>query len=180
MHAGQRVAPRELEHVLFQLLQQLAVLLEHRKISIDDRVQQPIRQVIRPQRRQRPARPQPLAHRSKAVARQVLLKREHVISAHEDAHLLGLQLLAPLDHPHHDEQRLIVLVHLRPLVRVHHVLQRQRMQMKQLPQLADHVQVAEAIHVDPRDRILAEELADLLHALDIVARYSGRRCKRTA
>ena len=55
-----------------------------------------------------------------------------------------------LDHPQDDEDEALVIVQLGPLARAQHVLHRQGMQPNVLADRLDHLDVVEAIDVDPR------------------------------
>ena len=117
------------EDLVLELLEVVLQRLHHREVLVDDEVHQRIKHEARPlgEERGRPlaARPQPLVGRQRAVA-----DRHQVVVPDEDVRLAELQLArrVALHRTQHDEQRLLVLLELRPLMRAVRVLDREVMQ----------------------------------------------------
>jgi len=78
-------------------------------------------------------------------------------------------------HPGHQEEVLVVLLCLRALRRVRYVLERQRVDVKQLAELAQELLVAEPLDVDPGGGALLQERDQLGGARRLERAVLGRR-----
>jgi hypothetical protein len=110
---------------------------------------------------------QPLSDRVEAVAR-MFLEGDQGVLGQEHAHLLRFDLLFEMEHAHDDVEVVAVVVDLRALAHVEHVFVRERMEAEQVAELADDLDVADAVDVDPEHARLAlvrGELRDAREAL---------------
>ena len=106
------------EDLLLEVLELGLERLEHREVAVDDGVHQRVQHEPRSMAQQLG-----LALAARADVREAALgaaaDREHVVRAGEDVHLADAQVLPlQLDGVQHDEERVAVLLDLRPLVAV--------------------------------------------------------------
>ncbi len=165
---------RGAEHFVLQSLELIREPVQDRKVGVDDRVQQGVGQVVRlrasdPQ----PPRPDALADALEHISGP-FLDRQNPPRPEEDRYLFGGRRLRGR-HMRDDEEIFVVRLHLGALAEVDHVLHRQHVELEDLSELAEHLALADTIHVDPDHRPLTELGADLLRVLDLPLQQILRR-----
>ena len=172
----ERVLRRMTKRFVLKFLEVGRQLLDQWELAVDNEIDQRIDQVVHSKRTQpRTCRLQPVAHRLEDV-RLVIVERDHIVLAEEDADLPRMQLTVLVGGiAEHDEALPLVEVELAPLVGVEDVLERQGMQVEGHAEVAQHLRARPPRDVDPGVAGRAEmeaALVDLhaLHHLDIVRR----------
>ncbi len=94
----------------------------------------------------------------------VAWKDHDIAPADEDRELLGLQRSRRADHPRDHEKVVRIFLHLRPLAAADDIFERQRMQGEFGAETFDQLDVAQAVHVDPKARMPIPRTVDLVEA----------------
>src|SRR4029453_1609043 len=151
------------ENGFFQFVELVAYRLDQRVVGVDHRIDEGISQVVRAHPADRPlADPDPFPHRIEHVAI-ALLQREYVVPPDEETDLLRVNP-SPLAHTGHagDEEVLVfVTLGLRALRYVNGILQRERMDTKNLADLAQNGLISQSLHIHPGHALGAGIIAQL-------------------
>ena len=154
------------QDAIFHIFHPLPIPFQEREVMVGDGVQQRVGQKVGPgPAKGRLAFPNAVPNRVQAVASRMFLKRDYESIAQKHPQLFGLELILRLaHHVRHNELLMGILLHLGPLVQVDDILHRQRMEMKPLGDLGQHLRIAQAIDIQPDDPVLTGERR---HAVEI-------------
>ena len=135
--------------------------LQHREIGVGYGIQQGIGQIIGALRPDPAALcPQSVANRLEAVSGS-FLKGDDNVAAEKQADLFRAQMPVGMRHTAHDEQMILVFLHLRSLMDIDDIFQRQRVKPESVADRAQGRDIAQPIDVDPQDRKTALQRIDV-------------------